>query len=507
MIITVKEGSKVHKLEFMQGQTIYDVLQANGIQSVHAFCGGKGACKKCEVTVRSGNETEIVLSCLDPARDGMFVELNTSKRVSFAVDSFLDTYAPSGEYSAYALAFDVGTSTVVCHLMSLETGKSIGSLCGMNVQRVYGKNVLSRLQASAEGHFEELHSMLINQLNAIIKKICRNAGIDKTDIHFISVAGNTIMEHFVAGLNPAANGITPFVPSSLFGEIVSAKNLGIDLECDLFLCPAVDALLGGDAVAGILSSGMESSGSPMMMIDLGANGDMVLGCKGKYVACAADASSAVSTSLMAHGMTATEGAISAVRFKDGKLEIDVLGDTEPIGVCGSGFIDALDLLYSMDALDETGHITSKEQAPKDLAPYIITVDGRPAFALTKDQKVFVSEQDVSSFQLGKAALYAGIRILSKELNVRLSDISKCFLAGCFGTFISPNNAASIGLIPKELMDKSEKIGNSAIGGAQSAAVSSLAREEMNRIAKSIRYIALSSHPDFNDEYFDGMMFD
>lgn len=512
MILTVKEGSKQHQLEFEEGKTILEVLVDNNIKSVHAPCGGKGICKKCEVILKGETEDKTLIACTTKAEDGMLIEVPLTKRVSFANTAYTGSYMPSPKGTGYAAAADIGTSSVILHLISLETGLSVASASQINVQRNWGTNVIARFETAASGYAQNLSLIIQKQLAQMLSLLCIGQKISPADVKYIAVCGNTMMEYFFAGLDPSKENPAHFEPIEFFGKEIDAAGLPgfekSEFRGKIFIAPAVSSFIGGDSVSAIVSSGMCRSEEPVLLMDLGANGEIILGSDSRYVACAADASSAIKTSLMAHGMQAVEGAISAVRYEDGELKLEVLGNARPIGVCGSGFIDALAIMIKYGVIDGRGHIVKAEKLPDEMKKFIGQDErGKPVFCLTEDKKVFIAGSDISEFSLGKAAIYAGIKICAKEYGISLDKISRCCLSGGFGTFINPKSAAIAGLIPAELASETELLGNASMGGIISAAVSDKARDDMQKAASCVQYISLSSHPDFNDYYIEGMMFD
>ena len=506
MKITVLEGNDRFELPFEAGDTVLDALQRGGVRSAHAPCGGKGFCKKCNVYVRSEKFCGTCLACTTKAADGMIVEVAPVVRLSFAEDSSATVYPPTQGQTGYAVACDIGTVTVVCHLLRLSTGERVASVSGSNAQSIFGANVLSRLQAAAEGHAAELTGLIIHQLNGYILSMCRAADIAPEELRYLSIAGNTIMEHFAAGLNPAAHGIAPFQPLSSFGEALNARALGFCFDGEAYFCPCVSGFVGGDITAGMLSAGMADAAEPVLLADLGANSEMILGWDGHFVACTADAGAAFKASLLDKGMTASAGAVAGVDYRDGRLALRVLGDTAPVGVCGSGLIDALGIMYRLNVLDEMGRIVSPDEVAPEVAPLIGEAEGSRVFFLTENHRVFITQSDISKFQLAKAAISAGIQILTEECGIRLRDISRVCLAGGFGAFVRPDNAAAIGLIPSELLDRAEKLGNASGAGAISAALSGEARAKLQSIRDNVRYINLPTHPSFGDAYVEGMLF-
>ena len=225
------------------------------------------------------------------------------------------------------------------------------------------------------------------------------------------------------------------------------------------------------------------------------------------IACSVDGGAAFKASLLEHGMTASVGAIAGVKMEGGKLLLEVLGAVKPKGICGSGFIDILGILYEEEILDEMGHIAEADETDSELARYIGTEDGRTVFYLTEDKEVFISQADISKFQMAKAAIGAGIQILVEETGISLQSLEKLRLGGGFGAFAHRRNSALLGVIPQECKGKTVKLGNTALASAISAALSEKARDELLRIQKLVQVIDLPTHPSFNDAFTDAMFFE
>ena len=507
MYITVYEGKVKHELPFEEGETVLAILQNAGIQSITAPCGGNGSCKKCGVNVREETGSVLRLACMVQAEDQMVVEIVPEVRMSFADTGGGEIYEPTPGQSGYAAACDIGTTKVVCQLLDLKTGELLQKVSGSNLQRIFGGDVLSRLKAAAEGRASEIHDQIIYQINYYLNELCRMAQIRPADIRIAAVTGNTIMMHFFAGLDPARISTAPFVPVSLFGEYVTGREIGLDIGGKVYICPAVSGFIGSDVLCGILSSGMAASEGNMLLIDLGTNTEIVMGGRERMLACSVDGGAAFKASLLEHGMTASAGAIAGVKKEGGKLLLDVLGAVKPKGICGSGFIDVLGILYEEDILDELGHIAEADETDSELARYIGTEDGRTVFYLTEDRDIFISQADISKFQMAKAAIAAGIRILAEETGISLGSLEKLRLGGGFGAFAHRRNSALLGLIPQECKGKTVKQGNTALAGAISAALSEEARAELQRIRELVQVIDLPTHPSFNDAFTDAMFFE
>ncbi|MDO4491236.1 MAG: ASKHA domain-containing protein [Lachnospiraceae bacterium] len=507
MNITVFEGTTRKELSFEEGDTILAVLQKAGIQSVTAPCGGNGTCGKCRVSVRTKDFSGECLACKRLAGDGMVVELIPEVRVSFADVAEGETFKPDPDRKGYGVACDIGITTVVCRLLNLETGEVLSGVRGSNSQRIFGGEVLSRLKAAEKGHAEELHGLILQQINYYIKTLCRQEKIGTEDVKMAAISANTIMMHFFAGLNPAEISTAPFVPLSLFGETKNSEELGLCFQGEVYLCPCVSGFIGSDVVCGLYTGKISEAEEMVLMVDLGTNTEIVLGNKDRILACAADGGAAFKASLLEHGMTASAGAIAGVRYEEGELQLEVLGAGKARGICGSGFLDVLRIMFEEEILDELGHIADPEDVDSELVEYIGEEEGRTVFYLTKEKNIYISQVDISKFQLAKAAIASGVQILAMEQNISLSQVERLLMGGGFGAFADKNSAAVLGLIPQECLGKSRKLGNVSLTGAISAVFSEEARREMGRIASRVQVMDLPAHPCFNDMYTDNMFFE
>ncbi len=505
--IDLYNGTEKISLSFEPGETILQVLQKHNIQGVHAPCGGKGSCRKCAVSIFDGTCICTTLSCLTQAEEGLVVHLNPVKRVSFSKGSSNPLHPADQDGQGYGIACDLGTTTVCCHLMDLKEGISLGVAVESNAQSAYGENVLSRLQAASEGNADIIHQLTMEQLNRMIGSLCDRAGIQQEELRSMTLCAHTIMMHFAAGMNPAERGLAPFIPETLFGKTLKGSEIGLAVDIPVFFMPAVSDFCGSDVLADVHAAGLMKAEKPVLMMDIGTNSEMMLGCGDRFVSCAADAGSLFKGSFFDCGMTASSGAVSGVVYEDGKLILHVLGKSSPKGLCGSGIIDTIAIMTRLGALDEMGHIAEPDEAEEEVAPFIDIVDGKPAFYVSREAGLYITQKDIAKFQQAKGAVYAGIHIMASEYGIEVQDIDRCILAGGFGTFINPESASILGLIPQELISVTESLGNLSVNGAQSAAISSAARKELLELRENVRYIPLSSHPDFTDQYIDGMMFD
>ena len=456
-----------------RGETLLELLRNNGIY-VSAPCGGKGTCRQCKVKVNGISQ----FACRTVAKADMKVELPKTGSEKVLADHL--NIPPGGE--GLGLSADIGTTTVAVYLYDLSSGKCLGKTGAMNDQRSFGADVISRIQyAGTPEGLENLSLAIRGQICSMAEELCP----DLSRITYISIAGNTVMEHLFAGLDPTGIGVAPFTPVSLFGEEHYASDYleGFLSECRIYLCPAVAGYVGGDITAGIMSSEAWQSAGTVLFIDVGTNGEMAMGNKDGFTCCATAAGPAFEGAGIECGSVAQDGAINTVSQD---LDFTVLGNTEPLSICGSGLIDAVAALLKNGIIDETG----------------LLEDERYKFS----EKVYISRKDIRNLQLAKAAIRAGIETLLKKSGNSFDDIDEVLIAGGFGSYLDVTSACIIGMLPPALVKKARYVGNCAGKGA-SLALTYEGRRNLKKIAELCQYEELSASHLFNNEYIDAMMFD
>lgn len=508
LTLLTQNGRRV--VEAREGKTILDALRLGDGLPVHAPCGGKGTCQKCTVYLLENGEERPVLACQTPVAEGMTLRVTTESALTVETGAAAAPVCPPDlGLTGYGIACDVGTTTVVCHLMDRATGACLATVGEGNAQRPYGADVISRIKVSMEGQRETLTGVIRGQLSKMILKLCDRAGISSDAVCSMTVAANTTMCHLLAGLAPDSLGAAPFTPLSRFGEVYEAAALELPFEGEVYIAPAVSGYVGGDITADLLATGMDRSEKPMLLIDVGTNGEMALGCGDHFICCSTAAGPAFEGAQIRHGMTAAPGAISSVEYVNGALKLGVIGGGEAKGICGSGLIDAVAVMLSLGALDETGRVLDVEEdedeIPEAALPYLFLLDDEePAFLLTDG--ICVTQADVRKLQLGKGAIAAGERVLLDAYGTAYDGIGGLLLSGGFGSYIRPESAARIGLIPEELLPVTRAAGNTAALGAQMALLSGGARERLSRLQANMNYLELSGLPAFNAAYMEAMMF-
>lgn len=502
MSITLTTAKGSEEVSFDAGDTLLDVLQDNDIV-ITASCGGKGKCGKCSVMVKDAEGVETKLACMTAAQDGLEIILESELTLTVQ-DKGMKTDYPIDvrEEGVYGVAFDVGTTTVVCHLHDLHTGERLATASTANPQIVFGSDVISRITASEEGKLQAMHEILHDTLNDLVMRLCKQEGIDRSSVKYGTLAGNTVIQHIADNLPPDTIGKAPFTTLSLFDDY---RDMG-NPPYRTYFTPAIAAYVGGDITAGILATDFHRKERPNLFLDIGTNGEMVIGGKERMVSCATAAGPAFEGVGITFGMPASPGGISIIEFNNGKLETSVIGDTHPIGLCGSALLDAVAILLDEGALDSSGHLAKADEVDGPIAAYLGREQDWNVFYLTEDHSVYLTQKDIRSLQLAKAAIHAGIRTMLQVYDVQTSDIEQLFIAGGFGSFIRLENAAKIGLFPAELLDRAIAVGNTAGEGASAALVSTVAREQLRVIGDNCEYVELSSSPVFSDHFINQMEF-
>lgn len=507
MTIRLYSEYGIEKLRAVPGESLLAVLQRAGA-AVSAPCGGRGTCGKCTVYLQTDTGWIPALACRTAVRDGMTVRLPAAGPLVVESGSAGAALAPADPgLSGYGVACDIGTTTVVCHLVDLATGEVLETAGEGNAQRPYGDDVITRIRASMDGQRSALTSAIREQLARMIKGLCARAGIAAEELSRMAVAANTTMCHLLAGLAPDSLGLAPFTPLSRFGGTVPARSLELPFDGEVYIAPAVAGYVGGDITADLLAAGLDRTDRPVLLLDIGTNGEMAIGCGTRFICCATAAGPTFEGAQIRCGMTAAPGAVSAVEWRDGAPVCSVIGGGEAAGLCGSGLVDAMALLLSLRVVDETGHMLDPEEdeeIPDEAVPYLFTLDGAPAFRLT--ERVCVTQADVRRLQLAKGAIAAGVQVLIDSYGAAVGEISALLLAGGFGSYIRPASAARIGLIPEELLPVTRSIGNAAAQGARAALVSAGARDRLDGLQANMEYLELSGLAAFNEAYIDAMMF-
>lgn len=477
---------------------------------MEAACGGRGLCKKCTVVVtgpvrslETGQthyaEHEPLLACRFAPAGDCAVALDAEGELSVVTHGAGNIAGSDSE--GLGLAVDIGTTTVAVLLYDLGTGERLASAGERNVQRGYGADVISRITACSEGKLPRLRDGIRRQVKTMAERLCRETGRDGSEICRVAIAGNTVMEHLYAGLDPTGIGVAPFTPASLFGDHWQ----GMLNEIEAYLCPCVSGYVGGDITAGLLATGGDKTEGLRLYVDIGTNGEMALGNRNGYLTCATAAGPAFEGAEIACGMDGSAGAIDRIGIENGDLAVHVIGDVPAVGLCGSGLIDGIAALLELGVIDETGRMADVDEIPAHLASRRFTLkDGSTALRLMGT--VYLAARDVREVQLAKAAIRAGAETLLAQQGKRPEDITELVIAGGFGSFLNVNSALRIGLLPQIDPERIRHVGNAAAFGA-ALALQENGAAELTAFAEKCAYLELSSSREFMDRYVNCMLFD
>lgn len=419
-----------------------------------------------------------------------------------------------GERSAknYGFAFDIGTTTLSAQLVDLNTRRVLGTKAVSNKQAAYGSDVITRIiYAQEEGGLEALHRAVAFAMNEMIRAMIDEHGVDLNDVTCAAVAGNTTMTHLLLRIDPTHIRQEPYIPAANVLPVMKAHEAGIAIHPHglLFCLPGVASYVGGDITAGVVACDIRRTDGINLLIDIGTNGEIVLGGAEWLISCAASAGPAFEGSGMSCGLRASRGAIQDVGFnpKTRRLEYTTIGGDKPSGICGSGYISLVSKLLECGVLDKNGRINTSAKDKRlrrrgDGAEYVVVFAEESATGCD----IVLTEGDLDNLKRAKAAIYAAISILLRHMGVAPDSLGRIFVAGGFGTSLDIDCAVRIGLLPDVARDKFVFVGNSALAGARLCLLSSQAMETSKEVARGITYFELSTDAEYMDEYTAALFF-
>ena len=417
------------------------------------------------------------------------------------------------------LAYDIGTTTIACYLLDLRSGRQLSQSSMLNPQTTFGGDVIMRMKYSVENGLEELTECVRKALNTLAAKSASSAGQKLKDVYLITVVGNTCMHHLFMGISPASLAYAPYTAAITEEIQASARDYGFSVHpgCRLFMLPNIAGFVGADTVGAALAAAMDDKTELTLLIDIGTNGEMVLGTKEHLVACSTAAGPAFEGALISCGMRGADGAIDHAKLMDGKIQYTVIGGGKPIGICGSGLIDLLSELVRVGLVESGGRMLDDDEIDADpvCRPYaglMETRGGLRAFRLAAAEEsgsgeaLYFTQKDVREVQLAKGAMAAGVQMMCQHLGVTVEEIRSVMIAGAFGSYMSPVSACGIGLIPPQLEDRVMAIGNAAGEGSKLCALSIEEYRRAARLARSMDYLELAANPAFQDVFVDQLEF-
>lgn len=374
--------------------------------------------------------------------------------------------------NVFGLAIDIGTTTIAMYIMNLVTGEEVDVVSQVNKQRNYGADIISRINFTIENNegLSILQRCIANQLNEMIQILCENNDIKYENIYNAVIAGNTTIIHLLLGLSCKNIAIAPYIPITTEEINIHADELNINININgiITIMPGIASYVGSDITAGIISSNLINSDRYSLLLDLGTNGEMLVGNNNKIVSCSTAAGPAFEGANIKYGIGGVKGAICKVDLSKNKI-YESIGNNSPIGICCSGVLDSVAHLLKYNIIDETGKLYDKDNINNGRLKVNLVNNNQKEFILAQsDDKEFISrrQRDIREVQLAKAAIRAGINILLDEANLQLDDIEYLYIEGGFGNFMNVESCLKIGMIPKELQGKIISIGNCAGLGAK-----------------------------------------
>lgn len=415
---------------------------------------------------------------------------------------------------AYGMAFDIGTTTIAGSLLNLNTGEHLGAVSGVNPQAVHGGDLMSRISFAQfdPKKLAVLRGKLLTAMNDFIAQAADEAGIDRSNIYKIVVVGNTCMHHVFLGIDTSHVGLAPYAPAFRNPLVIPSGEVPLKNAPNAHVCtlPIIAGFVGADTIAALLASRVYESDTIQAVVDIGTNGEVVLGNKDRLMACSAPAGPALEGGEISQGMRAAVGAIDAIEISDDDVSVRTIDDAPAIGICGSGLIDIVSKLRARDLINKRGRLLHKDYdaLPETLSRRFVKTEKSRGFSLVSDtvsghgQEIILTQGDIRQLQLAKGAIYSAILMLQRVMEVSDADIDTLFLAGGFGNFINLDSAIKIRLLPPLDQSRISYVGNAAQQGAELALLSESERESTAKIVARIEHVALATRMEFQELFVD-----
>jgi uncharacterized 2Fe-2S/4Fe-4S cluster protein (DUF4445 family) len=402
----------------------------------------------------------------------------------------------------YLIIFDIGTTTIVSNLIDVNNGKTIDVKACFNSQGIYGREVTGRIISAEKVGIDKLQNTLIKDINELIKIMVKENNINFADINAVVCAGNTIMSHFLLGLPVENIRRTPYIATTVEPSPVQAKELGIEINPRglLYSLPGISSWVGSDITAGIFATEIYKNDELSLLVDIGTNGEIVIGNKDWIVTTSASAGPALEGAGLECGIRAEKGAIEKVYIQNKKIQFGTIGDISPSGICGSGIIDLLSVLLKEEIINRSGKFIENKNYNYKIENGIKKLVLVKKEETSNNKEIYITESDIENIITAKAAIFAAMKILFERLDLKFSDIKNFYIAGAFGNYINVDNAINIGLLPKIDKDKIKFVGNTSLEGAKLASLNSNIFNEMYRLRENITYYDLMGANDYVEEF-------
>ncbi|MEG1843439.1 MAG: ASKHA domain-containing protein [Clostridia bacterium] len=493
-ILTIWRAGTRARVAFEGTPLLGDVLLAHGF-ALRKPCGGRGLCLKCLVSAEGALSEATPAERAAGGRLACQTRLLGDATVFLAGERALQNIAVSQALPCapvhpvpgeYALAIDVGTTTLAGVLIAPGAGRMLASASMDNPQCAVAADVIGRIASALDGQGARLQQMLAGALDRLTAQLCQSAGISPDLIAHAVIAGNTTMLYLLSGRSPEPLSHAPFDADCLFGCDVTGAQLGLDALKDarIYLPPCLSAFVGADISCGVLASGMRAPGKTHLLIDIGTNGEIALWTGGALTCTATAAGPAFEGGEIRMGVGSVVGAVDRVWLEADAIRFTTIGEGAPVGICGSGLLDAAATLVKTGAIEDTGAMKAAAQ----IAP-----------------SVFLYPEDVRNLQLAKSAIAAGLLTLCQVSSVSMRDIDALFIAGGFGQHVNLQSAADIGLIPRALIPRTKTLGNASLSGALMLLLDDRQRGALEAFSRDARTVALSGSAAFCENYLDAMM--
>lgn len=485
------------------GENLLHVLRKHGF-SIDAPCGGHGTCKKCQLILHKDGKQQKILACETSITEDLSLSIPETYSVQILKTAKEIPYTLNPIKSGYLIALDIGTTTVVCYLLDQNTGKELATASCQNPQTAYGADVITRIQYALKTDTKILTTCIRHQTEKLILQVCHSAKIDPTQIGTISLVANPCMEQLFFGISLKNLASVPFSPVIHKPELVPASHyLPICPHAFLWILPEISGYVGADTLGCLISVPEEFYQKTSLLIDIGTNGEMVLSHQGKLYTCSTAAGPALEGARITMGMRGAPGAIDHVTTENHLPKIHVIGERPATGICGSGLIDATAFLLNEGILNHRGRMSDRASFPS-YKNFLHIYKNERCFYLT--DQILITQQDIRELQLAKGAIAAGIDLMLKHCGLCEHDVNTLYLAGAFGSFLTPSSACKIGLLPSSMEKRICILGNAAGNGAKFLARDQKAIETISHIMENITFLELAELPDFRMSFAKNMNF-
>lgn len=540
--------------KIVNGTTVLQAARELGID-INAICGGVASCGKCVVKIQGFSETlnevteeemkiigpEMItqgyrLACCAMVQGRVSVLVPKESRTGtqrlqtegldtpIQIDSMVFTHDGVVFYNdekigklpentgIFGFAVDIGSTKLAGYLMDLTSGKVLGVESMMNPQISVGEDIITRLTYAMKDQKSQdaIQESVLGGIRSMLENACQKGRITPDEVYDFVFVGNSVMQHFLLNIDPNPLARAPYMPVDLSKKDLPSSSMRFgNKNGRVHVLPLIAGFIGADCVAAVLSTGIHRAAKPRFMIDIGTNTEIVLGYDDRLIAASCASGPAFEGAHIKNGMRASTGAIESVWIDPESLDPDIktIEDAPPVGICGSGIIDILAEMLRTGIMDTSGRISPRMNTPRirkteGIMEYVVAWSSESS----SKSDIVITQRDVRELQKGKAAMFAGAKILLDKMGLTPEEVSKVYMAGAFGTYIERESAIRIGMIPEFHLSTIEQVGNAAGTGARMALISKSARSEAQTIQEKVQYVELATDPHYQKAYIDALMF-